>query len=136
MSAETTPASSLPPPASTAPNKAPARRHTGAFRCYPGSSRGRIQGLLAQHYPLLWGEVSVKWLPSARPINPAQIDHTGDYSRGTLSDVLIGLGEGGREWDGFEVCHTLRECYGWRADFHLAALIHAWSRGLAEKLRS
>jgi hypothetical protein len=118
-----------------APSKAP-RRNTGAFRCFPGSSRGRIQGLLGQHYPTLWGEIHVKWLPTARPIAESQVERTGGYERGTLADVLIGLGEAGREWDGFEVCHTLRECYGWACDFHLAALIHAWSRGLADKLRS
>jgi hypothetical protein len=125
----------MPAAESPAPAK-PAKRRTGAFRCFPGSSRGRIQGLLAQHYPLLWGEITAKWLPTARPIEPSQIERTGDYARGTLSDVLIGLGEAGREWDGFEVCHTLRECYGWQADFHLAAIIHAWSRGVAEKLSS
>ena len=50
--------------------------------------------------------------------------------------MLIGLGEAGREWDGFEVCRTLHDCYGWQADFHLAAIIHAWSRGVADKLRA
>lgn len=112
------------------------RRRTGAFVCFPGSSRSRIQGLLAQHYPALWSEIEARWLPTARPIPPAMIEAQGDYSRATLADVLIGLGEAAREWDGFEVCLTLRECFGWQADFHLAAIIHAWSRGLAEKLRS
>lgn len=122
-------------PATTTTPAAPRRRCTGAFRCFAGSSRGRIQGLLAQHYPLLWGEIHVKWLPTARPIAEAQQQATGGYDRNTLADVLIGFGEASREWDGFEVCHTLRECFGWQCDFHLAALIHAWSRGVAEKLR-
>lgn len=126
---------STPAPTATAPT-APRRRHTGAFRCFPGSSRGRVQGLLGQHFPPLWAEIEAKWLPTARPIDPSQIERTGDYSRGTLADVLIGLGEASREWDGYEVCHTLRECYGWACDFHLAALIHAWSRGLTDKLRT
>ena len=119
-----------------APKAAAGPRRSGAFRCFPGSSRGRIQGLLGQHYPALWAEVAAKWLPGARPIAPSQLEATGDYSRGTLSDVLIGLGEAGREWDGFEVCRTLHDCYGWQADFHLSAIIHAWSRGVADKLRS
>lgn len=115
----------------------PPRRRTGAFACFPGSSRGRIQGLLGQHYPTLWHDIETKWLPTARPItSPAALEAHGDYARGTLADVLIGLGEAGREWDGFEVCRHLHETYGWQADFHLAALIHAWSRTLADKLRS
>lgn len=125
----------VPPPAPAAQPRGPVRR-SGAFRCFPGSSRGRIQGLLGPHYPALWAEVAAKWLPGARPIAPSQLEATGDYSRGTLSDVLIGLGEAGREWDGFEVCRTLHDCYGWQADFHLSAIIHAWSRGVADKLRS
>lgn len=118
------------------PAARPARRQTGAFRCFPGSSRGRIQGLLGQHFPPLWQDIEARWLPTARPINPAQVEHTGDYSRATLADVLIGLGEGGREWDGFEVGHHLRETYGWQVDFHLCAIVHAWSRGLADKIRT
>lgn len=122
-------------PAAPAPTKPPGRR-SGAFRCFPGSSRSRIQGLLGQHYPRLWQEVEVKWLPNARPIPESQKAATGDYARATLADVLIGLGEAAREWDGFEVCVVLRDCFGWQCDFHLAAIIHAWSRDLGDKLRA
>lgn len=121
----------------TQENTAPAaKRRNGAFRCFPGSSRGRIQGLLASHYPLLWSQIELRWLPTARPIPPSLVEQFGDYARGTLSDVLIGLGESNIAWDGFEVCRHLHETYGWQCDFHLAALIHAWSRDLADKMRS
>lgn len=120
------------------PSGAAARpvRRSGAFRCFPGSSRGRIQGLLGAHFPPLWAEIEQKWLPHARPIEPGHLDANGDYSRATLVDVLIGMGEGGRAWDGFDVCDTLKHFYGWQCDFHLAALIHAWSRELQAKLSS
>lgn len=123
-------------PAETSATPARPRRYTAAFRCYPGSSRSRIQGLLGQHFPPLWADIEAKWLPSARPIAPSQIEATGDYARATLADVLIGFGEAGIEWDGFAVCHRLQETFGWQCDFHLCALIHAWSRGLTDKLRS
>jgi len=112
------------------------RRRTGAFRCFPGSSRGRIQGLLGQHFPPLWAEIETRWLPTAREIPPHLVEAHGGYARATLAEVLISLGEAGREWDGFEVCRHLHETFGWQCDFHLCALIHAWSKGLREKLRT
>lgn len=124
------------PTATPATPASPPRRNTAAFRCYAGSSRGRIQGILAPHFPALWQDIEAKWLPTARPIDPGHLDANGDYARATLSDVLIGMGEAGKEWDGFEVCDTLKHFYGWQCDFHLAAIIHAWSRGLRDKLRS
>jgi hypothetical protein len=122
------------PPQPTAPPRP--RRCTGAFRCFSGRSRSSIQGLLSAHYPRLWDEVAAKWLPSARPIEPGHLQANGDYSRATLAEVLTGLGESAREWDGFEVCDTLKHFYGWQADFHLAAIIHAWSRDLSHRLRT
>jgi hypothetical protein len=110
-------------------------RRSGPFRCFAGSSLGRIQGLLGRHFPPLWLEIEAKWLPHAEPVPQKYIDtHGQGYARATLTDLLCGLGEAGITWDGFTIGRHLHETYGWQVNFHLCAIIHAWSCGLQEKL--
>jgi hypothetical protein len=135
-----TPASAAPPAAIT-----PAQRRVYAFLTFPNHrSRGWLRDLLSRHYPRLWEEIRVKWLPTAReissqhltdPARPDGLDYVRGYSREVLADMLVSLGEAGIEWDGYEVGSRLEQHHGWRTDFHLCALIHAWSTGVVRSLR-
>ncbi len=104
-------------------------RRAGAFVPYGGLRRR--QDILGAHYPALWTEVAAKWVPTARPISQADIDNTGNYGRGQLSDILCKV----EEWDGYTVCAALELLYGWRVDAALVAIIHRWACSLFALLK-